>query len=134
MRYVVTGAAGFLGSHLVERLLAGGHDVLGIDNLVTGRPRNLARLESHPSFSFLEHNVAQFIAVEGAVDGVFHFASPASPADYLGLPIQTLKVGSLGTTPWGLPRRRAPASCSPRRLRYTGIRRFTPSRRTTGGT
>jgi len=94
---VVTGGAGFLGSHLTDRLLKEGHQVLAIDNLITGNERNLAHLNGNRAFRFLRHDVTQFIAVEGAVDYVFHFASPASPIDYLELPIQTLKVGSLGT-------------------------------------
>ena len=94
---VVTGGAGFLGSHLVDRLLREGHEVLAIDNLLTGNERNLDHLRSEKGFRFLRHDVTKFIAVEGPVDFVFHFASPASPIDYLELPIQTLKVGSLGT-------------------------------------
>lgn len=97
MRLVVTGAAGFLGSHLVERYVGDGHEVEGIDNLVTGRVENLAALEGNPRFSFVRHDVTQFMDVDGPVHGVIHLASPASPADYLALPIQTLKVGSLGT-------------------------------------
>ena len=94
---VVTGGAGFLGSHLTDRLLKEGHQVLAIDNLITGNERNLDHLGANAKFRFLRHDVTQFIAVEGAVDYIFHFASPASPIDYLELPIQTLKVGSLGT-------------------------------------
>ena len=97
MRVLVTGGAGFLGSHLCERLLAEGHEVIAMDNLVTGNLRNITSLEGSPRFRFVFHNVTQFIAVEGALDAVLHFASPASPIDYLLLPIQTLKVGSLGT-------------------------------------
>ena len=97
MRVLVTGGAGFLGSHLCERLLAEGHEVLAMDNLLTGNLRNIAHLSGEPRFRFVRHDVTQFIAVEGAVDAVLHFASPASPIDYLLLPIQTLKVGSLGT-------------------------------------
>jgi dTDP-glucose 4,6-dehydratase len=97
MRMLVTGAAGFLGSHLCDRLLALGHAVIGMDNLVTGSLANLAHLEGNAAFCFVRHDVSTFIAVDGALDGVFHFASPASPIDYLKLPIQTLKVGSLGT-------------------------------------
>lgn len=96
MRVVVTGAAGFLGSHLTDRLLARGHDVVGIDNGVTGNLENLAHLDDS-KFTCVEHDVSTFVEVEGSVDAVFHFASPASPVDYLELPIQTLKVGSLGT-------------------------------------
>ncbi len=97
MRLVVTGAAGFLGSHLTDRLLREGHEVIGIDNLITGDLANLGHLERDATFTFVRHDVTRFIAIEGPVDGVFHFASPASPIDYLELPIQTLKVGALGT-------------------------------------
>jgi dTDP-glucose 4,6-dehydratase len=97
MRLLVTGAAGFLGSHLVDRLLADGHDVIGMDNMVTGSPQNLTHLTGHPHFRLIHHNVSTYIAHHGALDGVLHFASPASPIDYLELPIQTLKVGALGT-------------------------------------
>ena len=94
---VVTGAAGFLGSHLVDLLLGRGHRVIGIDNFVTGSVDNIAHLGGNPSFKFIEQDVTEFIFLEGPVDYVWHFASPASPVDYLELPIQTLKVGSLGT-------------------------------------
>ena len=97
MRVLVTGVAGFLGSHLADRLLAGGYAVVGMDNFVTGRPENIAHLIGHERFHFVRHDVTNFIFVDGLLDGVFHFASPASPRDYLELPIQTLKVGSLGT-------------------------------------
>ncbi|WP_425154586.1 UDP-glucuronic acid decarboxylase family protein [Candidatus Palauibacter sp.] len=97
MRFVVTGAAGFLGSHLTDRLLAEGHTVLGIDNLLTGRRENLSHLEDEPRFRLLERDVSEYIEVEGELDGIFHLASPASPVDYLRFPIQTLKAGALGT-------------------------------------
>lgn len=97
MRILVTGAAGFLGSHLCDRLLADGHRVIGMDTYITGTPANLAHLEHHTGFQFVRHDVTTFIEVEGPLEGVLHFASPASPVDYLELPIQTLKVGSLGT-------------------------------------
>jgi dTDP-glucose 4,6-dehydratase len=96
-RAVVTGGAGFLGSHLCERLLAEGHRVTAVDNLLTGSRDNLAHLVGEPSFSFVEHDVTRPFEIDGEVDYVLHFASPASPIDYLELPIQTLKVGSLGT-------------------------------------
>jgi dTDP-glucose 4,6-dehydratase len=94
---VVTGGAGFLGSHLCDRLLAEGHRVTAIDNLVTGDLRNIAHLIGNESFRFLKHDVTEYIFIDGPVRFIFHFASPASPIDYLKLPIQTLKVGSLGT-------------------------------------
>ncbi len=97
MRIVVTGAAGFLGSHLTDRLIADGHQVVGVDNFVTGDPANIAHLAGNAAFAFMEHDVTRFIEIDGDVHGVFHFASPASPIDYLELPIQTLKVGALGT-------------------------------------
>ncbi len=97
MRFLITGAAGFLGSHLCDRFLAEGHQVVGMDNFLTGNPDNVAHLMGRSDFRFIEQDVTQFIYVDGPLDGVLHFASPASPVDYLELPIQTLKVGSLGT-------------------------------------
>jgi len=97
MRILVTGGAGFLGSHLCDRLLAEGHEVIAMDNLLTGNPHNIAHLEGERRFRFERHDVTQYIRIDGPLDAVLHFASPASPIDYLELPIQTLKVGSLGT-------------------------------------
>jgi len=97
VRVVITGAAGFLGSHLTDVFLAEGHDVVGVDNLITGNVDNLAHLERDKRFTFVRQDVSRAITVEGAVDGVLHFASPASPVDYLEHPIATLDVGSLGT-------------------------------------
>ena len=94
---IVTGGAGFLGSHLCERLLAEGHRVVCVDNLITGTKENIAHILDHDDFEFLEHDVTRPFEVLGTIDNVLHFASPASPIDYLELPIQTLKVGSLGT-------------------------------------
>jgi dTDP-glucose 4,6-dehydratase len=97
MRILITGAAGFLGSHLVDRFLTGGHKVLGVDNFITGSWKNLEHLEGREDFFFIEHDVSKPLFLAERVEGVLHFASPASPVDYLELPIQTLKVGSLGT-------------------------------------
>jgi len=94
---VVTGGAGFLGSHLVELLLSRGHRVIVLDNLVTGTVENIAHHAGNPSFRFVQQDVTEYLFLEGPVNYVWHFASPASPIDYLELPIQTLKVGSLGT-------------------------------------
>ncbi|HEX4959788.1 MAG TPA: UDP-glucuronic acid decarboxylase family protein [Thermoanaerobaculia bacterium] len=96
-RVLITGGAGFLGSHLCERALAEGHRVVCVDNLLTGRLENIAHLRDRAELEYLEHDVSKPFEVEGPVDFVLHFASPASPIDYLELPIQTLKVGSLGT-------------------------------------
>jgi dTDP-glucose 4,6-dehydratase len=97
MRIVITGGAGFLGSHLSDRFLAEGHEVIVLDNLITGSLRNIAHLAGNENFTFIKHNVSNYIYVDGPVDAVLHFASPASPNDYLEYPIPTLKVGSLGT-------------------------------------
>jgi dTDP-glucose 4,6-dehydratase len=97
MRILITGAAGFLGSHLCDRFLADGHEVIGMDNFITGSPDNLAHLLGRPDFQFIQYDVTNYLYVEGPLDGVLHFASPASPVDYLEMPIPTLKVGSLGT-------------------------------------
>ena len=97
LRVLITGGAGFLGSHLCDRFLAEGHTVVAMDNFITGNPDNIAHLIGHERFSFIRHNVSNYIYVEGPLDAVLHFASPASPIDYLEHPIPTLKVGSLGT-------------------------------------
>jgi dTDP-glucose 4,6-dehydratase len=97
MKVLITGAAGFLGSHLVDRFLRDGHEVIGLDNFITGNPENIAHLTGNPKFRFLRHNISTETYIAGELDGVLHFASPASPIDYLELPIQTLKVGSFGT-------------------------------------
>jgi dTDP-glucose 4,6-dehydratase len=97
MRVLITGAAGFLASHLSDRFLRDGHEVVGLDNFITGHPDNIAHLMGNERFSFVRHNISEYTYVAGRLDGVLHFASPASPIDYLELPIQTLKVGSLGT-------------------------------------
>ncbi len=97
MRVLITGGAGFLGSHLCDRFLAEGHTVIAMDNLITGTTANIEHLAGHPNFKFIKHDVTNYIYVEGSLDAILHFASPASPIDYLELPIQTLKVGALGT-------------------------------------
>ena len=97
MRILITGGAGFIGSHLCDRFLADGHSVIAMDNLVTGSTDNIAHLAGHERFRFIKQDVTDYIFIDGALDVVMHFASPASPASYLELPIQTLKVGALGT-------------------------------------
>jgi dTDP-glucose 4,6-dehydratase len=97
MRVLVTGGAGFIGSHLCDRLLADGHTVIAMDNLITGSTDNIAHLAGNQRFLFVQHDVTNYIYVKGQIDAVLHFASPASPVDYLNYPIQTLKVGALGT-------------------------------------
>jgi dTDP-glucose 4,6-dehydratase len=97
MRVLVTGGAGFIGSHLCDRFLQEGHEVICLDNLITGNTDNIAHLAGHPKFSFIKHDVTNYIFAEGKIEAILHFASPASPVDYLQYPIQTLKVGSLGT-------------------------------------
>jgi len=96
-RVLITGAAGFLGSHLCDRFIKEGFEVIGMDNFITGDAKNISHLAPHPNFMFVEHDVTQYVNIEGDLDYILHFASPASPIDYLKIPIQTLKVGSLGT-------------------------------------
>ena len=97
MRLLITGGAGFIGSHLCDRALAEGHEVVAMDSLITGNRANIAHLEGNPAFRFIQHDVTKYIEFEGPLDVVLHFASPASPVDYVKLPIQTLKASSLGT-------------------------------------
>ena len=97
MRVLITGGAGFLGSHLCDRFLAEGHSVIAMDNLITGKTANIEQLAGRDDFLFIKHDVTNYIFVEGPLDAVLHFASPASPIDYLEYPIPTLKVGALGT-------------------------------------
>ena len=135
MRLLITGAAGFLGSHLADRFLREGHGVIGMDNLITGARENVAHLQGNRRFQFVLHDVSRFIQVDGPLDGVLHFASPASPIDYLELPIQTLKGDpSAPTTRSGSPRPRVPASSWRLPRMCTGTRRCTPSRRVIGAT
>jgi dTDP-glucose 4,6-dehydratase len=97
MRTLITGGAGFIGSHLCERFLQRGHEVICVDNLITGALANIEPLRSNPSFSFIRHDISHPLEIDGPLDNVLHFASPASPVDYLHYPIQTLKVGALGS-------------------------------------
>lgn len=97
MRVLITGGAGFLGSHLCDRFLAEGHSVIAMDNLITGNTDNITHLADNPNFKFIRHDVTEYIYIAGELDAILHFASPASPIDYLELPIQTMKVGALGT-------------------------------------
>ncbi len=94
---VITGGAGFLGSHLCDRFLSEGNKVISVDNLITGNLNNIKHLKKNPDFDFVKHDVSKKISIKGEVDYILHFASPASPVDYLNYPIQTLKVGALGT-------------------------------------
>src|SRR6266516_3394647 len=97
MRTLITGGAGFIGSHLCERFLAEGHDVLCVDNFITGSAANIEPLSGNPRFSFHHHDISLPLVLDGPLDNILHFASPASPVDYLEYPIPTLKVGALGT-------------------------------------
>jgi dTDP-glucose 4,6-dehydratase len=124
VRVLITGAAGFLGSHLADRFLREGHAVVGLDNFVTGHPDNIAHLIGSERFEFVRHNISTFTFVAGTLDGVLHFASPASPVDYLEHPIPTLQVGA----PKGL------GFSWRRRRRCTATRWSTPKRSGTGAT
>ena len=131
-RIVITGAAGFIGSHLAEALLDRDCSVIGIDNLLTGDLANIAHLAGR-DFVFMKHDVTNFIHVDGPIDVVLHWASPASPIDYLELPIPTLKVGALGThKALGLAKARGRGSSSRRPRRCTAIRSSTRRRKPTG--
>ena len=133
-RIVITGAAGFIGSHLSEALLDRGHSVIGIDNLLTGDTANIAHLANR-DFVFIKHDVTNYIYVEGPVDAVLHWASPASPIDYLELPIPTLKVGALGThKALGLAKEKRARFVLASPPRSTAIRSSTHRRKPTGAT
>jgi hypothetical protein len=121
MRILVTGGAGFLGSHLCDRLLAEGHSVIAMDNLITGSTDNIAHLAGNERFKFIKHDVTQYIYIEGSLDAILHFASPASPVDYLELPR------------WGSPWPRARACCLPAQAKSTAIRRCILNLKRTGG-
>ena len=94
---LITGVAGFLGSYLCDRFINEGFSVIGMDNFITGDKKNIEHILNHQNFKFVEHDVTEFVNIQGQLDYILHFASPASPIDYLKIPIQTLKVGSLGT-------------------------------------
>src|SRR5262245_20730175 len=128
MRILITGGAGFIGSHMADRMIGEGHQVVAMDNLVTGDLANIAHHRSNPNFEFIHHDVSNHIHVRGDLDWVLQFASPASPIDYLQLPIQTLKVGALGThNAWVLRRARARSSSLPRPRELTATRLCIPS-------
>ncbi len=134
-RAVVTGGAGFLGSHLCEALLRDGVEVVCLDNFLTGAPANVAHLMEDPRFHLRRCDITEYVHVPGPVDLVLHFASPASPVDYLKLPLETLKVGATGT--WhalGLAKEKGARFLLASTSRPTGTRRSTPSPRATGGT
>jgi GDP-mannose 4,6 dehydratase len=134
-RVVVTGGAGFLGSHLCDALLAEGAHVLCLDNFLTSTAANIAHMTGRQDFQLMRCDVMDFTDIPGRVDAILHLASPASPADYLRLPIHTLKVGAFGT--WHaleLAKAKRRGSCWPPRRRSTATRRSIPSRRSTGAT
>jgi dTDP-glucose 4,6-dehydratase len=135
-RVLITGAAGFLGSHLCDRFLREGYDVICMDNLITGDLRNIEHLFPKKRLQFHHQDVSNFVHVPGPLDYILHFASPASPIDYLKIPIQTLKVGSLGTHKAARPRKakKARILLASTSARCTATRRCTRRPRTTGAT
>ncbi len=134
-RVLITGAAGFLGSHLCDRFIKEGFHVIGMDNLITGDLRNIEHLFKLEQFEFYHHDVSKFIHVPGELHYILHFASPASPIDYLKIPIQTLKVGSLGThNCLGLQKQKTPAFWWRQLQRSMAIRWYTRKTKNTGVT
>ena len=134
MRILITGGAGFIGSHLCDKLLSEGHEVICMDNLITGDTANIDHIRDK-RFSFIQYDVTNYIYADGKIDAILHFASPASPIDYLELPIQTLKVGSLGThKALGLAKRKAQGFSLLQHQRFTAIPLYTRRRKTTGET
>jgi len=135
MRTVITGGAGFVGSHLCERFLADGHEVVCVDNYITGTAANLEHLRGNDRFTFIRHDISHALEIDGLVDNVLHFASPASPVDYLRHPIPTLKVGSLGThNTLGLAKAKKASFLLASTSEVYGDPDFTRRRRTTGAT
>ena len=135
MRVLISGGAGFVASHLSDRLLADGHEIVAVDNFLTGREENIEHLRSNPRFELTRHDVSIPFTVDGHVDYVYHMASPASPFDYLGAPIETMMVGSAGTKNLlDIALRHAPSSCWPRPRSATATRWSTRRRKPTGDT
>ena len=135
MRILITGGAGFIGSHLCDRLLHDGHEVVAMDNLITGSRDNISHLGGNPRFRFVLHDVTNYIHFDRRLDAVMHLASPASPIDFARIPIPILKVGSLGThNALGLALAKGRGSCWHRRRRFTAIRWCIPSLNHTGAT
>jgi len=132
-KVLITGAAGFLGSHLCDRFIKEGYHVIGMDNFITGDFKNLSRLSGNPDFEFIEHDVTKHIAIGGDLKYILHFASPASPIDYLKIPIQTLKVSSLGRiTAWASPKIKMPVFLLLPLPKCTAIPSFTLKPKITG--
>lgn len=130
---VIAGGAGFLGSHLCDKLLSEGFKVICLDNLITGNVDNISHLAGNENFSFIKHDITNYIFVPGKVDYILHFASPASPVDYLHLPIQTLKVGSLGThKALGLAKEKKQDFYLHQHQKFMVIRIFILNQKTTG--